>query len=830
MIKGVALKTKVLAMDDSLTVRSVIESTLKNNGYDVCVVSNGEEGIQKADEISPDVILVDFVMPKMNGYQVCKKLRGEHQFKHTPIILITARGEEVGKTFSEKFNVNYFIKPFRPSELLDKIEEVTKDLRAEGLTTSDILPELPEEIELGEESLPEVSTLAAEEIDLPDLPDENLSRPDIGASPSQSDAPEDLDQLLKGLSTEPSDEPQQDHNDTMAIPEDNASLMQDMDSGLTLDNEEQAEIPSNDVNELKEYSLGSSLDELSLPEGLDGLELPGQEKQEELQLKDFSPAIEDSIPSVKEDENKIDISLNPYTENKSGLGRPDGLLNEDSLAEAAEEQTGENRLELDENELSKINEASVPGEEHMPELEFSDVSLDTQDISSEAHKKQSQAEETLILDKEKLRIEELVDDDQQQGFELEPSDDSLKIEDISSDKASEALSHKQGPGLTLSDETLNLQDISTASELTEEESTDKTAHEAKEETKIDTPSGSTNEITPPSELPEKIIDTKTISPEAREEEINVVKTPSLDISGQIQGKEIASKVSEVVSRYLINYFESNFLERIEQSLTDNIHKHFISNSNVNLPLSGDIANFSLSLAIKLITEAQLKGVLNIFSLGQFAEVYIADGRIVSANSNKKTKWSFIGQVLKKEAKISEEQLAEALEKSIAEKRPLGRVIIEKGFASANDIKSVLKRQVIAVIRSLMELKSGKFFFEATDEEEKFSDMPLNLTMNEIMSYNPATQDEDKVEEPSNDWRHIYQRINGHDVYIGVIGDFNQIRSLGLNPEQLKIYSYLDGEKDLDTIIKISGLSYFDVYKIVYSLIKEGLIKKLTKGE
>ncbi len=116
---------KILDIDDSPTVQRLIEMILSSQGYQVVLASDGEEGIAKARSERPAVILVDFVMPKMNGFQVCKTLKDDPNFKDTPIILVTSKGDKVGSKFVDTLGITeYFTKPFQPEELLAKIREV----------------------------------------------------------------------------------------------------------------------------------------------------------------------------------------------------------------------------------------------------------------------------------------------------------------------------------------------------------------------------------------------------------------------------------------------------------------------------------------------------------------------------------------------------------------------------------------------------------------------------------------------------------------------------------------------------------------------------------
>ncbi len=118
-------KGTVLVIDDSPIVRKLAEMALVDEGYQVATAENGEDGLRLAEEIRPSVILVDFIMPRMSGYQFCQLIREDHALKDIPIILITAKGDDVGRKFSERFAVSdYFIKPFKSEALVDKVNSI----------------------------------------------------------------------------------------------------------------------------------------------------------------------------------------------------------------------------------------------------------------------------------------------------------------------------------------------------------------------------------------------------------------------------------------------------------------------------------------------------------------------------------------------------------------------------------------------------------------------------------------------------------------------------------------------------------------------------------
>jgi CheY-like chemotaxis protein len=125
----------VLLIDDSPTVRRLGELILSQNGYQVFTAEDGEAGLELAHQINPAVILVDYIMPKMDGHIFCQKIQEDDNLREIPIILISSKGESVGETFEKEYGVlHYFSKPFEPEELIGKLEEVLGNDEADDST------------------------------------------------------------------------------------------------------------------------------------------------------------------------------------------------------------------------------------------------------------------------------------------------------------------------------------------------------------------------------------------------------------------------------------------------------------------------------------------------------------------------------------------------------------------------------------------------------------------------------------------------------------------------------------------------------------------------
>ena len=112
----------VLVVDDSPTERHVLVELLTRNGYQVITAENGEEGVEKAKKELPDLILMDVVMPGLNGYQATRTLHRDDQTKHIPIIVCTTKGQETDKIWGMRQGAaDYLVKPINGEELLQRI-------------------------------------------------------------------------------------------------------------------------------------------------------------------------------------------------------------------------------------------------------------------------------------------------------------------------------------------------------------------------------------------------------------------------------------------------------------------------------------------------------------------------------------------------------------------------------------------------------------------------------------------------------------------------------------------------------------------------------------
>lgn len=114
----------VLLVDDDLTLREMYEERMKTEGYNIIQASNGEEALQKAKQSKPDIILLDIMMPKVNGFDVLKDLKSNNELKDIPVIVLTALIQDVDRIQGKKLGAtDYIIKSeTMPGEVIAKIK------------------------------------------------------------------------------------------------------------------------------------------------------------------------------------------------------------------------------------------------------------------------------------------------------------------------------------------------------------------------------------------------------------------------------------------------------------------------------------------------------------------------------------------------------------------------------------------------------------------------------------------------------------------------------------------------------------------------------------
>ena len=121
------MKPNVLIAEDEDALATLLEYNFTKEGYDVTVANDGEEALLHASERTPDLILMDWMMPKLSGVEVCRRLRRRSETRTTPIIMLTARGDETDKITGLDYGADdYVTKPYSMPELLARVRAVLR--------------------------------------------------------------------------------------------------------------------------------------------------------------------------------------------------------------------------------------------------------------------------------------------------------------------------------------------------------------------------------------------------------------------------------------------------------------------------------------------------------------------------------------------------------------------------------------------------------------------------------------------------------------------------------------------------------------------------------
>ncbi len=119
--------SKVLVVEDSLAQRQMISDLLKGSGLNVTVASDGVEALEQIQQISPDLVVLDIVMPRMNGYEVCRRLKADPKTQDVPVVMCSSKGEEFDRYWGMKQGADaYIAKPFQPTELIGTVKQLLR--------------------------------------------------------------------------------------------------------------------------------------------------------------------------------------------------------------------------------------------------------------------------------------------------------------------------------------------------------------------------------------------------------------------------------------------------------------------------------------------------------------------------------------------------------------------------------------------------------------------------------------------------------------------------------------------------------------------------------
>ena len=120
----------ILIVEDSIVQREMITDLLKANGLKVTHASDGAEVLEAIHKAPPDLVVLDIVMPRMNGYELCRRLKSDPKTQNVPVVMCSSKGEEFDRYWGMKQGADaYIAKPFQPIELVGTVKQL---LRGQG--------------------------------------------------------------------------------------------------------------------------------------------------------------------------------------------------------------------------------------------------------------------------------------------------------------------------------------------------------------------------------------------------------------------------------------------------------------------------------------------------------------------------------------------------------------------------------------------------------------------------------------------------------------------------------------------------------------------------
>ena len=117
----------VLVVEDSITQREMITDLLKGSGLLVAIATDGMEALEQIKTFRPDIVVLDIVMPRMNGYEVCRRLKTDPKTQGVPVVMCSSKGEEFDRYWVMKQGADaYIVKPFQPKELVGTVKQLLR--------------------------------------------------------------------------------------------------------------------------------------------------------------------------------------------------------------------------------------------------------------------------------------------------------------------------------------------------------------------------------------------------------------------------------------------------------------------------------------------------------------------------------------------------------------------------------------------------------------------------------------------------------------------------------------------------------------------------------
>ena len=119
------MKKRVLIVDDEASIVTALEFLLQRSGYEVMAAQNGDEALKRVESFAPDLVLLDVMMPRISGYEVCRRMRERAEWRHIKIVMLSAKGREAEVSKGVSLGADLYVtKPFSSTELVARVGEL----------------------------------------------------------------------------------------------------------------------------------------------------------------------------------------------------------------------------------------------------------------------------------------------------------------------------------------------------------------------------------------------------------------------------------------------------------------------------------------------------------------------------------------------------------------------------------------------------------------------------------------------------------------------------------------------------------------------------------
>ena len=127
------MKKRILLVEDDPSAIRLVGYALEQEGYEVLTAANGVEGLRKAREEEPDLLILDVMLPGLDGFELCRRLRADAQTAGLPVLMLSAKAQEIDKTTGLKMGADaYLTKPADPSEIVSRVESLLAQKSIQG--------------------------------------------------------------------------------------------------------------------------------------------------------------------------------------------------------------------------------------------------------------------------------------------------------------------------------------------------------------------------------------------------------------------------------------------------------------------------------------------------------------------------------------------------------------------------------------------------------------------------------------------------------------------------------------------------------------------------